>query len=381
MKKVSLLFKVLALVFLANTAALAQIKLGDNPGTIDVNSLLELESTTKGLLFPRIDSTNMVNMASPPRGMVLFNTTKNCLYIRRTSDWFSLCNADPSTTTTGFQLPSLTQVQMTSVVSPVNGMLIYNTTNNAVYGYINGTWQSLVNSASNGLTKVEGDVRLGGALTGNTTIAAGTNSLSITGNTPLTLPNLQTGATNNIVTMTAGGVLETRTAGDLLNSTAWKVDGNSGTSPATNFVGTTDAQALVVKTEGTERMRILSTTPAVNEVPGAMAIGRTSAFATLHVGGSMATPIRTEIASYTVTNSDYTVIGNCTGGPFALDLPNPATCAGRMYVIIKGDATNNVLSFSQPINLSMTQSMSSVNYNVRLHIQSDGANWWLIARF
>jgi hypothetical protein len=384
MKKASLLIRLLALVLFANTLQ-AQIKLGDNPGTIDVNSLLELESSTKGLLFPRLTDAAMTGMTTPPQGMVIFNSTRNCLYIRRSADWFSLCNADPTTTSTGFQLPSLTTVQMNAVVSPNNGMLIYNTTANAFYGYINGTWQSLVNSASNGLTKVEGDVRLGGTLTGNTTIATGGNSLTISGNgttDALKLPDLRTGTgTDSVVTLGTGGVLNKRSAGDLLNTTAWKLDGNSGTTAGTNFVGTTDAQALVIKTEATERMRILPSTPAVNEVPGALAVGRTSAFATFHLGGSMATPIRTETAAYTVTNSDYTVIGNCSGGAFALNLPNPATCTGRMYVIIKGDATNNVLSFSQPISLSSTQTMSSVNYNVRLHIQSDGANWWLIARF
>jgi hypothetical protein len=64
-----------------------------------------------------------------------------------------------------------------------------------------------------------------------------------------------------------------------------------------------------------------------------------------------------------------------------LTLPSAASCAGRTYVIIKGDATGNVLSFSTPITLSTAQTMPSVNYNVRLHVQSDGTNWWLIARF
>jgi hypothetical protein len=380
MKKASLFFRLLALVLFANTLQ-AQIKLGDNPGTIDANSLLELESTTKGLLFPRLTDAAMTGMTTPPTGMVIFNSTRNCLFIRRSADWFSLCNADPTSTTNGFQLPSVTNVQMLAITNTTVGQLVYNTDNNCVYTLTATGWVSLCNTASNGLTMAGTDVRLGGALTGNTTIAAGANTLTISGNNPLSLPNLQTGATNNIVTLNATGGLETRTAGDLLNTTAWKVDGNSGTTAGTNFVGTTDAQALVVKTENTERMRILSTTPAVNEVPGALAVGRTSAFATFHLGGSMATPIRTETAAYTVTNADYTVIGNCSGGGFALNLPNPATCAGRMYVIIKGDATNNILSFSQPISLSSTQTMSSVNYNVRLHIQSDGANWWLIARF
>jgi hypothetical protein len=37
----------------------------------------------------------------------------------------------------------------------------------------------------------------------------------------------------------------------------WSLVGNGGTSPATNFIGTTDVQPLVVKTNGAEAMRIL----------------------------------------------------------------------------------------------------------------------------
>jgi len=32
----------------------AQVKIGDNPNTIDANSLLEMESTNKGFLPPRV---------------------------------------------------------------------------------------------------------------------------------------------------------------------------------------------------------------------------------------------------------------------------------------------------------------------------------------
>lgn len=40
---------------------------------------------------------------------------------------------------------------------------------------------------------------------------------------------------------------------------AWQTTGNTGTNPATNFLGTIDNQDLVVKTNNTERVRILST--------------------------------------------------------------------------------------------------------------------------
>jgi len=39
---------------------------------------------------------------------------------------------------------------------------------------------------------------------------------------------------------------------------SWLLTGNAGTTPATNFLGTTDAQPLVIKTNNAERSRILS---------------------------------------------------------------------------------------------------------------------------
>jgi len=39
---------------------------------------------------------------------------------------------------------------------------------------------------------------------------------------------------------------------------SWLLTGNAGTTPTTNFLGTTDAQPLVIRTNNTERSRILS---------------------------------------------------------------------------------------------------------------------------
>lgn len=42
----------------------------------------------------------------------------------------------------------------------------------------------------------------------------------------------------------------------LQNTTAWQINGNSGTNPSTNFVGTTDFNGLAFRTVNVERMRI-----------------------------------------------------------------------------------------------------------------------------
>ena len=42
------------------------------------------------------------------------------------------------------------------------------------------------------------------------------------------------------------------------SSNSWLLTGNAGTSSATNYVGTTDLQDLVMKTNNTERLRVYS---------------------------------------------------------------------------------------------------------------------------
>jgi hypothetical protein len=75
MKK-SLLFS--AAIACSVFTASAQIKIGDNPNTINSNSLVEMESTNKGLLAPRVALSD-VNSVSPlsgtvPAGMIVYST-------------------------------------------------------------------------------------------------------------------------------------------------------------------------------------------------------------------------------------------------------------------------------------------------------------------
>lgn len=55
-----------------------QVKIGDNPTTLNNNSLLELESTNKGFLVPRVSLTGLTSAApltAPvPTGMTVYNT-------------------------------------------------------------------------------------------------------------------------------------------------------------------------------------------------------------------------------------------------------------------------------------------------------------------
>ncbi|MFO7446379.1 MAG: hypothetical protein R6W90_08430 [Ignavibacteriaceae bacterium] len=108
---------------------------------------------------------------------------------------------DVSSTTQGVLIPRMTEAQRTGISSPATGLLVYQADGTAGFYYNAGTPES---------------------------------------------PNWISLSTNAA-----------------LNSSAWSTTGNSGTTAGTNFIGTTDAQALVVKTNGSEasneRARFLST--------------------------------------------------------------------------------------------------------------------------
>jgi hypothetical protein len=86
------------------------------------------------------------------------------------------------------------------------------------------------------------------------------------------------------------------------NAQSWNLTGNSGTSAATNFLGTTDAKPVVFRTNNVERMRILKT--------GETGIGITNPKSLLHIAAGN---------FVSLTSSGTVMIGSVTGNNMALD--------------------------------------------------------------
>ena len=93
----------LTVALTAGIMASAQVKIGDNVTTLNANSLLELESTNKGVLFPRValtGTTDATTVGTQVAGMTVYNTAATNdvtagMYTSNGTIWVKLGSSTP----------------------------------------------------------------------------------------------------------------------------------------------------------------------------------------------------------------------------------------------------------------------------------------------
>ncbi|HAY71200.1 MAG TPA: hypothetical protein DCX89_04860 [Saprospirales bacterium] len=86
MKK--LIFLSIIVFFTLNT--FAQVGINETGASPHNSAILDVSSTTRGLLIPRMTEAEMNAIVAPADGLMIFNTTDNCFYFRITSGWKKL---------------------------------------------------------------------------------------------------------------------------------------------------------------------------------------------------------------------------------------------------------------------------------------------------
>ncbi len=79
------------LIFCIHYSGFAQVGIGTT--TPDNGSALQIDSTTGAFVPPRMTNTQMMSITTPLDGALVFNTTKNSYFIFENGSWSSLSNS------------------------------------------------------------------------------------------------------------------------------------------------------------------------------------------------------------------------------------------------------------------------------------------------
>jgi hypothetical protein len=105
-------------------------------------------------------------------------------------------------------------------------------------------------------------------------------------------------------------------------------------------------------------------------------------------GGSVMYSVVTKTSTYTVTNSDYTILCDASGGAFTINLPTAAsfynsttTTTGGILIVKKTDSSANAITIegdaSELIDGELTKSLS-IQWN-SIVLQSNGTSWYILS--
>lgn len=413
-------------------------------------AILELESSNKGLLYPRValssNTTTWSLTGSPIAGMAVYNTNAALLSVNTAypalaggigiyywdgtgwvgtkpsagGDFWSLtgnAGTDPLVNFLGTTDSKPLRFKANNVYSGYIGLTSYpgggSQDLNTAFGY--GAGGDVVNrmtttGAFRKMTAV-GHMALGGA-----TLAAGAN---LTENTAIGFEAGKalagTSHRNTMVGSIAGGGISQGTLNTLVGQAAMASatggDGNVfvgqgtgsvSTGPFSNntYIGT---QAGLnsggsgnihigynagYNNAASNRLMIDNSQTNTPLIDGDMANRVLTVNNSLVIRGSFTSPIKSVTADYTLTETDYTVVCRQTSA-ITISLPDPATCAGRMYYIINNGTVSVNTNYSFEVATGVTQnfipralqgiSSPNPNFGQKYLLQSDGTQWVLIS--
>lgn len=78
-------------LYLSGSQAIAQVGIGTT--TPDTSAILELKSSTKGFIAPRMNAMQMAAIASPATGLTIFNTDSNHYFVHAGTGWIKMLTA------------------------------------------------------------------------------------------------------------------------------------------------------------------------------------------------------------------------------------------------------------------------------------------------
>ncbi len=209
------------------------ISIGDlNPAS--ASAAIDIKSTTKGALLPRMSTAQRNAILAPPEGLTLYNTSTNKFNYYNSASWLEFGQAinvstpdlsaifEASSTAKGFLIPRMSTSERDAITSPATGLMLFNTTTAHFNYYALGNWSEI------------------GSALGTTTVAASSAVFDANSTTKgVLLPRVTTAQRDAIPSPATGLVLYNSDTNkfQFYNSVSWKDLGSgSGSGGGKNYV-------------------------------------------------------------------------------------------------------------------------------------------------
>lgn len=273
MKNFIRLTVILTLLIILNKAGFAQnVGINDDGTNPDNSAMLDVKSTSKGFLAPRLTTQQRTSISNPANGLMVYDTDLQLYYYFNGAIWQSVGqvggsskwsdgtnsiyannNSDAIVYNSGQPCSIFGKVSTSSsgaswgrdnVKAGVYGMSHSQSFHAGVYGWVEGA--AVANEA--GVLGAYSAYTYGGlGYTDGTTAWAGyfSGPVKITGGSP---------GTGKVLTSDASG----GASWESVSGTAWGLSGNAGTIDGTHFVGTTDDVPLSFRVNNNRAGKITS---------------------------------------------------------------------------------------------------------------------------
>lgn len=354
-------------VTVTGSATVSQTLAVGQATSADASSVLEMTSTTKGVLFPRMTTTQRNAISSPSAGLLVYDTTVDAVFVYN-GVWGMLIKnkVDDSNIIVGVGSgDAISTGNLFNIILGKNTANLLADSDNVIIGH----------SSAGAATSASGNVVVGKSSA--PTLSTGDNNIMI-GNA--SGGTLSTGSNNTMIGASTAG------SATLSNQTSL---GYQATSDKANqvMIGNSSVIEMVPHASATANLGTASNPwnnvniKGVISFPGGTTISETTI---KNIGSGVLTKTDVSTATYTILSTD--VILSCkysTTGEQTLTLPAAsATVIGKTYHIVDvlGNAyVNNIIIQCNGADTINGESSATINGNYQsFSIFCDSATSWFI---